>query len=162
MEGAPVPPPVHFMIHATCWADHVGADAHGELDLATASVFAAELRPIVRRAAGDVVIDLRDLRFLDSSGATAIETVANDVAARGHTVILQNPVRAVQRTIDLCRLDASPGIEVDRHRIEHQPSPSRQHSETERGYPSPRRKEKSWESESASCCSRSARSWRGR
>jgi len=64
---------------------HTGAErvvsAVGEIDLATADAFAAALREHL--AAGPVVLDLRGLSFMDSSGVRALDTLLRDVEREG-------------------------------------------------------------------------------
>ena len=74
----------------------------GELDAATVLEFEAALPP-VKRGAG-LVLDLRRLAFIDSSGIRVLMTL--DVRARTEgwsLAIIQQP-GAVQRVLDVCRV----------------------------------------------------------
>jgi anti-sigma B factor antagonist len=53
----------------------------GELDLATAGKFSAAVRTALER--GEVVIDLRALEFMDSSGVRALNAAMREAAEKG-------------------------------------------------------------------------------
>jgi len=55
--------------------------AVGEIDLATADAFAAGLREHLAR--GPVVLDLRDLSFMDSSGVRVLDAVLREMVREG-------------------------------------------------------------------------------
>ena len=57
--------------------------AEGELDLATADIFAARIRESL--AEGPVLIDFRELTFMDSSGARLLDALMRDAATEGWT-----------------------------------------------------------------------------
>ena len=107
-----LPPNPHLQIQAVSRDEHLVVDVRGDLDLATGPLLEAELHPLVQAESGDLVIDLRDLAFLDSAGATSLSRIAQDVADRDGNLILRHPSRCVRRAIDLCCLGAVPGIEV--------------------------------------------------
>lgn len=73
----------------------------GELDLATAPIVDAQLSELVAAGFGSVVLDLRKLRFLDSSGLRLL--LSWDAKARASGVamrVLPGPP-AVQRVFEL-------------------------------------------------------------
>jgi anti-sigma B factor antagonist len=61
----------------------VTVSAAGELDLDTAPTLDAELRRVAR-AATDIVVDLRDIAFIDSAGVHVLLRWAGESARRGH------------------------------------------------------------------------------
>jgi anti-sigma B factor antagonist len=71
--------------------------AVGELDLATADAFAAALRDHL--AGGPVLLDLREVSFMDSSGVRVLDALLRDVAREGWSLAvrpeMQNSVRMV-------------------------------------------------------------------
>lgn len=82
----------------------------GELDVAETDGFLAATGDV---DGGDVVLDLRDLAFIDSSGVRALLQLA-DRMDEGDLLILRNPVPAVRRVFDLVSLEATrPTIRVD-------------------------------------------------
>jgi anti-sigma B factor antagonist len=90
LEGQPVPTqrstrqcePVPFACNSHRDGSAVTVSASGELDLGTAPALDAELR---RAAPGstDIVVDLRDLAFIDSAGVHVLLRWAGESARRG-------------------------------------------------------------------------------
>lgn len=78
--------------------------ALGEVDLATVSMLQAQLGELRDTGFDAIVLDLREVSFLDSSGVAAI--VAEDRLARsnGHSFMLIAGPPAVQRVLDICGL----------------------------------------------------------
>ena len=85
----------------------------GELDVATAPELEAQLRELGRSGFERVVLDLRGLRFVDSTGIRAILIADRDAGASGHEFSLIGGPPAVQRALELCglleRLRVEPG-----------------------------------------------------
>ena len=76
--------------------------ACGELDLANAERLVSEAGDLLERGFADVVIDLRELTLIDSSGIQALLTCgrrARQTGGRLSVVLVPGPVA---RTIDLC------------------------------------------------------------
>jgi anti-sigma B factor antagonist len=79
---------------------------HGELDLATAPQVAQRLRDLCESGFEHIVLDLRAVRFMDSSGLRLV--MREDAAARaeGRTFRIVPGPPAVQRLFELtCVLD---------------------------------------------------------
>ena len=74
---------------------------HGELDLAGAAVLDQELG---RVEGGAVVLDLRGLGFIDSSGLRSIAVAAQRAAAAGHDFALVAGTEEVMRVFDITRM----------------------------------------------------------
>jgi anti-anti-sigma factor len=79
----------------------------GELDIATTPVLEAELEKAEADSPGVVLIDLREVRFIDSTGLRAL--VAADYRAReaGRRVAIVRGSAAVERIFSLTRLGES-------------------------------------------------------
>jgi len=81
---------------------------HGEIDMANA----AELRTAIAEAdwmdGGPVDVDLSDLRFIDSSGISALLLATE----RGSSLILRGPTPPVRRVFEVLNLDTAAGIEI--------------------------------------------------
>jgi anti-anti-sigma factor len=83
----------------------------GELDMACADALAAAVTPLVEHP-GDVVADLEQLTFIDSSGLLGLLRVADRL--QDGTLILRNPSDPVRRVLDLVELaDVSPRIALE-------------------------------------------------
>jgi anti-anti-sigma factor len=77
----------------------------GEIDTANATRIEAELVDAVARGSGDVVLDLTDVAFIDSSGLGSLVAVAAEVRKRGgHLALVAGPPH-VRRVFDLLQLD---------------------------------------------------------
>jgi anti-anti-sigma factor len=73
----------------------------GELDLACVDVLAAEVDQLRGAGFAHLVIDLRRLVFIDSSGLHLLLQLRGDAERDGHTLKLVPGPPAVQRTFDL-------------------------------------------------------------
>ena len=76
----------------------------GELDLAAADGFWAELEPLIEPA-GMVVLDGTELSFLDSSGLRVLLLANTRAKELGASLRLVAPHRAVRRTLELTGAD---------------------------------------------------------
>jgi two-component system sensor histidine kinase BaeS len=87
----------------------------GEIDTANAARIEAELLEAVCRGTGDVVLDLTDVAFIDSSGLGSLVAVAAEVRTRGgHLAIVPGPPH-VRRVFDLLQLDELMEVVDTRH-----------------------------------------------
>jgi anti-anti-sigma factor len=73
----------------------------GDLDIASADVLDAAVRDVRVRGFEHVVIDLRGLRFVDSSGLRVLLNLRNAAERDGHRLTLVAGRRAVQRIFEL-------------------------------------------------------------
>lgn len=73
----------------------------GELDLASAAALEEEVRELRRSGFDEIVIDLRHLRFLDSTGLRLLLSLRNQAKRDGHRLRLVRGPRQVQRVFDL-------------------------------------------------------------
>jgi anti-anti-sigma factor len=74
----------------------------GEIDLANADAFIDEMRRLIEDAGGEVVLDLRDCLFIDSSGIRALMVLGQEREAQGGRLKLSGitgePLRALELT----------------------------------------------------------------
>jgi len=82
----------------------------GELDASNAEEFLDTLLPQVQ-GGGDLVLDLAELSFVDSMGLRSLLRLARVLENTGK-LLLDNPQRAVARTIELVGLEQAPNIAV--------------------------------------------------
>lgn len=82
----------------------------GEFDMSSVETFrlAVETSADPER---EIVLDLTDLTFLDSSGIRAILTMAQEIGTNG--VLLRNPRANVRRVIELIGIEGRSGIRVE-------------------------------------------------
>lgn len=84
---------------------HAELTLKGELDVTTCEVLRAQLIDVIERGASDIVLDLADLSFLDSSGLRGlIEGVQ-----RGAQLTLQRLQPAVKLVFEIVEI---PGITI--------------------------------------------------
>jgi len=82
----------------------------GEFDMSSVETF----RLSVETSADperEIVLDLTDLTFIDSSGIRAILTMAQEIGTKG--VLLRNPQPNVQRVIELIGIEGRSGIRLE-------------------------------------------------
>jgi anti-anti-sigma factor len=79
----------------------------GELDLATTRQLQEALEQLP--AEGEVVLDLSELTFIDSTGLHAIVEHAR---ADDGPIVLANPSETVRRVLHIAGLDAHPGLRL--------------------------------------------------
>ncbi len=83
----------------------------GELDVAEAEGL-LERATSALPADGDLVLELDELIFIDSSGVRALVTIAGMLRS-GRRLVLADPTPAVRRVLDLVGIEeAAAGIEV--------------------------------------------------
>jgi anti-anti-sigma factor len=80
----------------------VRVKASGELDLAYADRLCSEVEALLERGFTDVVVDLRDLTFIDSSGVQALLMCDRRARQAGGRVFVALAAGPVARTIELC------------------------------------------------------------
>src|ERR1700742_5395538 len=78
---------------------------HGELDLAHAYTFDEELRQLEAGRPVRVVLDLRELTFLDSCGLARLLAARRRARRLGHRLLLVRGSTAVQRLFALAAVD---------------------------------------------------------
>ena len=85
--------------------------AVGELDMATADELLSGLAPAVADGTGDVVVDVSELSFVDSSGLRALIHLSRELEGRGRLVLV-GPTPPVQRVLGLVQASTFPNFEV--------------------------------------------------
>jgi anti-anti-sigma factor len=107
------------IIHAWAGGDMAGFTAtwldgvlrlSGELDLATDEELLTAFRSVSNNGS-EVILDLSELEFMDSTGIRAFMTIATEAWPRG--LVLRSPRRAVRNVIDIVRLEDSAGVRVE-------------------------------------------------
>ena len=84
--------------------DQVVAHVRGEVDLYTAP----KLRERLMAATDGVnrlVLDLREVTFLDSTGISVIVSVLKRMREGGGDLVLRSPTEAVRKVLEMTRLD---------------------------------------------------------
>lgn len=76
----------------------------GELDLATAGVLEGQLHELRRAGFDHVVLDMRELTFIDSSGIRVVLAEHRFAESRDHEFSLLNVPPVVHRALEICGL----------------------------------------------------------
>jgi anti-anti-sigma factor len=82
----------------------------GDFDLASVPAFEQATRAAVD-GQREIVLDLRELRFIDSSGIRAIVSLA--IALDGKGVVLRGPQPSVRKVIRLTGVEGQNGIRIE-------------------------------------------------
>jgi anti-sigma B factor antagonist len=85
--------------------DAVVVAPDGDIDAATVRAFDAELRRAERYGLGAVVVDLRGVKFIGSSGLTALWSAHERARSHGWRLVLAGCGRQVMRVLELTGLD---------------------------------------------------------
>jgi len=76
----------------------------GRLDAATATQVRSDLKAVVQASRGRVILNLADLRFIDSSGLSVLVGTMKDARAEGGRIVLWNVPPMVRSLLELTRL----------------------------------------------------------
>jgi anti-sigma B factor antagonist len=85
----------------------------GEVDPASADRFAESLTEAARGATGDLVLDLRELTFMDSSGLRVLVDLARELGP-GRAVVLRAPRPGVLRLFEVAGIERLGSFRVER------------------------------------------------
>lgn len=85
----------------------------GEVDPASSGRFAESLMEAARGASGDLVLDLRNLTFMDSSGLRVLIELSRDLGP-GRSVILRAPQPGVLRLFEVAGIEELGSFRVER------------------------------------------------
>jgi anti-sigma B factor antagonist len=83
----------------------------GEVDLATAPLLWASIEPVLGNRPGVLVLDVTDLRFIDSSGLSVIVRAYRAMQGHGGKIVVRMPSAAVRQVLDIAGLDRLVTIE---------------------------------------------------
>ena len=87
-----------------------GFTLHGELDVSTAPTLDAMI-DLVSVVGADIVLDLRDLKFIDSIGLTRFVRLRLKAEQYGHRLVLRRPPPNVLRVLRVTGLDTVMPVE---------------------------------------------------
>lgn len=92
--------------------DRVTFIPRGELDLATAPALEEQVLSAVREGGRAIVLDLRELTFMDSTGVRTIVAAHQVSEETGHALTVVRPPResAVSRVIEISGIDEALGL----------------------------------------------------
>lgn len=83
-------------------SDSITASLNGELDHHSAEKVKKELDRLIRRYKdADLVLDLKNLSFMDSSGLGVILGRYKALKAAGHSMYVKNPSRQIEKVFNV-------------------------------------------------------------
>ena len=77
----------------------------GEIDLHVSSDIAASLARLIEQRPSRLIVNLREVSYIDSSGLAALITAAKDVEDYGGRLMLTGVSQVVRSIIETARLD---------------------------------------------------------
>ena len=83
--------------------DEVAVVVSGELDLASVDQLERAVGELRVAGFGSIVVDLRNVDFIDSTGLSTLITLRNDAKRNGHALTLCPPGPAASRIFDITR-----------------------------------------------------------
>lgn len=95
------PAPGHLQIRRVDDADGTVVALHGELDLSSAPTLETLLRELDDTIPGRILIDLRELKFMDSSGLALMIRAQQMALAAGYRLELRPGPNQVQRLFEM-------------------------------------------------------------
>ena len=81
--------------------DEVAVVAAGELDLASADRLGEEVRNVLAVGSAQIVLDLRQVDFIDSTGLRMLLSLRNDAQRNERALTLVPPTPAARRIFDI-------------------------------------------------------------
>ncbi len=85
----------------------------GEADWSTNAILSDALARVIASRAGDVVIDLGELEFIDTATVRVLATAHHLLAMQGRTLAVRSPSRLGRRVLELFALtDVIEAVEV--------------------------------------------------
>lgn len=93
--------PVPFRCDVACEGDRVTVRPVGELDMDTVAALDAQIRESLRGAVRRLVLDLRGLQFIDSTGLHLVLRYDAEARQNGFALELVAGDRAVQRVFEV-------------------------------------------------------------
>ena len=85
---------------------HVVLHVSGEIDMSAKGLFLERLADVIEASDGDVVVDLADVSFIDSTGLAVLMQAREQLETAGHKLMITRPSRPVTRVLQVAGLDA--------------------------------------------------------
>jgi anti-sigma B factor antagonist len=76
----------------------------GELDLATAATFRSRVLSATEHTEGDLILDMRNVTYIDSSGLSVVLEGRDLLERAGRTLIINDPSASVTTIFTICGL----------------------------------------------------------
>lgn len=100
---------IHSRAVTTSWSRHPDgtmiATTRGEIDIATADQWEAELLARIEGGLRELIVDLADVTFFGAAGVHVLERLLSRLRARGARLVVAQPARPARTVLKLCGLD---------------------------------------------------------
>jgi anti-sigma B factor antagonist len=103
LGDAPGAPPFQMSVHES--DDGVVMVVEGELDMSTAPTLREALVDVTEGLAGNLILDVRLLTFIDSSGLTLFVAEHKKLRSLGHDLVIFAPTPRTRRLLEIAGLD---------------------------------------------------------
>lgn len=100
-EPLEAPVPESFEVRRLADAEGVVLRLSGELDLASAPALEQQLEEVAHANPARLLLDLRDLRFMDSTGLALMIRAQQSAEANGHRLAFRRGTAQVERLFEL-------------------------------------------------------------
>jgi anti-sigma B factor antagonist len=77
----------------------------GEVDISNAQQMKAELEASYKQHEADLLLDISDLNYIDSTGLGVIIGIYGQIRGEGHRIVLINPRENVKKLLRITSLD---------------------------------------------------------
>lgn len=98
------PPSPRFATNSSRQGATARIELHGELDMAVEAQLVAEFQRLLASDPAVVVVDLRDVSFMDARGLRALFAMHSSCEQQGRRLMLVRGQRSVHRMLVLCNL----------------------------------------------------------
>lgn len=99
-RAVPVKLPVQQREH-----EHVYLTLTGEIDVNNAFVLKAHLKAVAQHQENTIIIDLKDLRYIESSGVNVLFDTQRKLALGGRMIVLVAPSPSIRKALGVLRLE---------------------------------------------------------
>lgn len=86
--------------------ENLEASLSGDLDINTVEKFQESILTEYRKENTDVILNLEDLNYIDSTGLGAIMTIYKEITAGENTLTVTNPKKNVMKLFKITELDS--------------------------------------------------------
>lgn len=95
-----------FDIHVSANDGHAVVTVKGDVDLYTAPVLEQQLTELVDDGAREIVVDVADMTFMDTTGLSVLVTTFRRLQPHEGRMSLRSPRPSVRKTLEITGLDA--------------------------------------------------------
>src|SRR5687768_10013962 len=103
--------PVGFFVHPVADTTTTRVDVGGDVDTYTSPELVRVLEDVIRSGVAEVVVDVAEVTFIDSSGLAALIGGAKQARSHGATLRVARPNPHVRRLFEIAGLNQILGVD---------------------------------------------------